>query len=345
MIAPRTLPPKIAFTGVTRGEYGDLWRQSPRGDHPAAALCGRRGLRVCPWSGGGAGPGRAAPSTGLAEPDVDRPDPGGRLVRGQHRQPDFVAGAYVQCCPADRRPGAYAGVGRRLRGRGQAGGLGTGRDGEYGGRVPVARRRRDDPGRGDVAARRSPRPALMTAGALRRIGLGAAIGSLLALPVAVEVRVRRARQPLTDAWRTTPIEPRGATRLGVSFRPPQIATLGLELESTFEKLVAYPFQLIRLGAYWNRIEPASGVFDTRALDWQVHMAVRDGKQVVLCVGPLKTFGYPELFVPGHRLQRALPEHTLIKPVEYASLLDAATEFATRIVERYKRHASVVAWQV
>jgi hypothetical protein len=131
----------------------------------------------------------------------------------------------------------------------------------------------------------------------------------------------------------------------VSFRPPQIDTLGLELESTFEKLVAYPFQLIRLGAYWNRIEPEPGVFDTRQLDWQVETAERAGKEVVLCVGPLKTFGYPEFFVPAHRLQRALPEHTLIKPADYSSLLDAATEFATRIVDRYKRHVSVVAWQV
>ncbi len=185
----------------------------------------------------------------------------------------------------------------------------------------------------------------MTAQAFRRIAFCAAIGTILTLPLAVEVRVRRPRQPLTDTWRTASIEPRGATRLGVSFRPPQIATLGLDLESTFEKLVAYPFQLIRLGAYWSQIEPGPGVFDTRELDWQIETAARAGKDIVLCVGPLKTFGYPEFFAPAHRLQRALPEHTLIKPAEYASLLDAATDFATRIVDRYKRHASIVAWQV
>jgi len=161
----------------------------------------------------------------------------------------------------------------------------------------------------------------------------------------MDLRIRRARQPLTDAWRTAPVEPRGPTRLGVSFRPPQIATLGLELESTFEQLVAYPFQVIRLGAYWSRIEPAAGVFDPHDLDWQVETAERAGKEVVLCVGPLKTFGYPEFFVPAHRLPRALPEHTLIRPTEYASLLDSATEFATRIVDRYKHRASIVAWQV
>ena len=185
----------------------------------------------------------------------------------------------------------------------------------------------------------------MTARTWRRIGLGAAIACAFCLPLAVDVRVRRARQPLTDAWRTAPIEARGTTRLGVSFRPPQVETLGLELESTFAKLVAYPFQLIRLGAYWNQIERAPGVFDTRELDWQVETAARAGKEIILCVGPLKTFGYPEFFAPAHRLSNALPEHTLIRPAEYTSLLDAATEFATRIVDRYKHYASIVAWQV
>jgi hypothetical protein len=181
--------------------------------------------------------------------------------------------------------------------------------------------------------------------AWRRVALGAAIGSALSLPLAIDVRVRRSRQPLSDAWRRTPVEPRGTTALGVSFRPPQVATLGLDLHAAFQQLVAYPFQLIRLGAYWNQIEPRPGVFDTRELDWQVDMAERSGKQIVLCVGALKTFGYPEYFVPTHRLPRALPEHTLITPAEYAALLGAATEFSTRIVERYKEHPCVIAWQV
>ena len=185
----------------------------------------------------------------------------------------------------------------------------------------------------------------MAARTLRRIGLGAAISGVLALELAADVRVRHSRQPLTDAWRTTPTEPRGATQLGLSFRPPQIATLGLDLESTFTKLLTYPFQLIRLGAYWNRIEPAPGVFDPHELDWQVETAERAGKDIVLCVGPLKTFGYPEFFAPTHRLPHALPEHRLIAPAEYASLLDAATEFAMRIVDRYNQRARIVAWQV
>lgn len=42
------------------------------------------------------------------------------------------------------------------------------------------------------------------------------------------LRVRRAAQPLTDAWRRVPVEPRGAALLGISFRPLQAEALGLE---------------------------------------------------------------------------------------------------------------------
>ena len=73
----------------------------------------------------------------------------------------------------------------------------------------------------------------------RQIGFGLALAGLLAAPVASELRVRRATQPLTDAWRHTPIEPRGPTRLGISFRMPQIDTFKLEPRSTLDQLLAY----------------------------------------------------------------------------------------------------------
>ena len=110
-------------------------------------------------------------------------------------------------------------------------------------------------------------------------------------------------------------------------------------------LLAYPFQLIRLGAYWDRIEPQPGAFQTEALDRQIEAAELAGKQIILCLGPLKTFGFPEFFVPAHHLPRPFPEHTLIRPAAYPALLEAATGFLARLVERYQAHTSIVAWQL
>ena len=182
---------------------------------------------------------------------------------------------------------------------------------------------------------------------IRRAGIGAGLltAGLVTLPILRELRIKASTQPLTSAWQRTPVERRGATRLGISFRPPQVEALGLDAQPTLRDLLDRPFQIIRLGAYWNRIEPREGVFDTGDLDWQVEAAEQAGKQIVLCVGALKTFGYPEFFVPAHRLAHPFPEGRLVRPSDYPELLAAAQTFSTRIVERYRSHPSVIAWQV
>jgi Beta-galactosidase len=110
-------------------------------------------------------------------------------------------------------------------------------------------------------------------------------------------------------------------------------------------MLAYPFQLVRLGAYWSRIERRPGDFDPSELDWQVDASERAGKQIILCVGPLKTFSYPEFFVPAHHLATPLREGTLVEAAAHGPLLAAALAFVTRIVERYRDRTAIVAWQV
>jgi hypothetical protein len=181
--------------------------------------------------------------------------------------------------------------------------------------------------------------------AKRLVGLGLGAGGLLALPLASELRVRGSALPLTDAWRNLPIERRGTTKLGISFRPPQAEALGLAARASLEDLVGYPFELIRLGAYWNRLEPVPGAFETAELDWQVDTAARAGKQIILAVGAIKTFSYPEFYVPDHRLAAPLAEGTLISPVSHPALLAAATEFVAKVVDRYRSNTAIVGWQV
>src|ERR1700693_3016314 len=93
------------------------------------------------------------------------------------------------------------------------------------------------------------------------------------------------------------------------------------------------------------MEPEPGTFSFDELDWQIAAAEQAGKHIILCVGPLKNFSYPEFFVPAHHLRRPFPEHTLIKPSAYPSLLTAATDFITRLVERYTDRKGIVAWQL
>src|SRR5947207_3478196 len=111
---------------------------------------------------------------------------------------------------------------------------------------------------------------------LRTIALGVGAASSLALPIALEVRLKQATQPLTDAWQHLPIEPRRSTLLGISFRSPQVDALGLDARTTLQTLLTYPFQLILLGAYWNRMKPEPGKFSPAELDWQIDTTVPPG---------------------------------------------------------------------
>ena len=181
--------------------------------------------------------------------------------------------------------------------------------------------------------------------ARRTLVLGAAAVGLLAAPLVSEVRVRRVAQPLTYRWRTLEIEPRGPAMLGFSARPRQAEAFGLDPLDTLRALLELPFELVRLGAYWNHMEPAAGAFDTAELDRQVEAVERAGRKTVICVGAVKTFGYPECFIPGHRLDRPIPEGTLVTRRTHPALLDAATAQVRRVVERYRGRESVVAWQV
>jgi hypothetical protein len=177
-----------------------------------------------------------------------------------------------------------------------------------------------------------------------RAGAAAAAAGLV-LPAATELRLKRAARPLTDRWRDVPVQPRGPARLGISFRPLQATDLGLDPQAALQALLAYPFQLIRLGAYWNRLEPRPGAFAPGELDRQLDAAERAGKQVIICVGPVKTFGYPEFFVPPHHLDQPLREGALVTPENHGRLLAAATAFVTRVVERYRGRGAIIAWQV
>ena len=160
-----------------------------------------------------------------------------------------------------------------------------------------------------------------------------------------QLRVRRAARPLTDQWQRVPVQPRGGTQLGISFRPLQAEALGLDPHGALRVLLRYPFEVIRIPAYWDRLEPAPRRLDTGELDRVLDAAQQAGKRVILGVGAVKNFGYPEFFVPDHHLDRPLPEGTLVTPGGRPDLLRAAEEFLTRVVGQYSDRDAIVAWQV
>ncbi|MGH7641827.1 MAG: beta-galactosidase [Candidatus Dormibacteria bacterium] len=176
-----------------------------------------------------------------------------------------------------------------------------------------------------------------------RVGLLTAGLSLA--PLASELRLSSAARRPSESWRSRAIISRGEARLGVSFRPLQAEALGLEPGPTLQRLLRFPFDLVRLAAHWNRIEPTPGGLDTSELDRYLAQVEQAGKQVVLAVGAVKNFGYPEFFVPDHQLSEALPEHQLVTLTSHPELANGARRFVGRIIERYRDRPAICAWQV
>src|SRR5262249_54043961 len=123
------------------------------------------------------------------------------------------------------------------------------------------------------------------------------------------------------------------------------AAFGLPVRPTLTKLLEYPIQMVRLGAYWNLIETQPNEFDFEELDWQLDTVEQAGAQGILNVGALKTFGFPESHIPSHYTPQPFPDGTIIRPTDYPELAAAAVAFVERVVDRYMNRQSIVAWQV
>src|SRR5437773_6581458 len=109
------------------------------------------------------------------------------------------------------------------------------------------------------------------------------------------LRLARPERPTHEDWRRVAVPPRDSALLGISFRPRQVEAFGLDGPATLDSLLEYPFELLRLGAYWDRIETSAGEFDTRDLDWQLAGAERAGKRGTLSIGPYDTSRSPALY--------------------------------------------------
>ena len=138
--------------------------------------------------------------------------------------------------------------------------------------------------------------------------------------------------------------------LGISFRPLQATALGLDPRRSLAELLSYPFPVIRLAAYWDQLELRPGQLDWSALDWQIDAAAAAGKKIILCVGAVKSFGYPEFFVPAHRLPEPLPG----RPADRSHAADPSAEAGCggrgrRSPRRSRRTTAgsrrIIGWQV
>lgn len=131
--------------------------------------------------------------------------------------------------------------------------------------------------------------------------------------------------------------------IGTTFSPLQCAYLNEDWQRTYKEVLDMGFDIIRLGAYWDRIEPEQGVFDFSRLDYQIQRAKESGIPVILCVG-MKAPRWPEYFIP----EWVLAEIRLAYGCDVSKnkyLKDKVLNFIRKTVEYYRNNKTVICWQL
>ena len=132
-------------------------------------------------------------------------------------------------------------------------------------------------------------------------------------------------------------------RVGTTFSPVQCGYFDMDSERTYLDVLDMGFGIVRLAAYWDRIEKQQGVYDFSGLDWQIEEAGKKRIPVVLVVG-MKAPRWPEYYIPEwvRREARLSPGGAVTRS---NILREATLKFIEKVVTRYKDNPAVKYWQV
>ncbi len=130
------------------------------------------------------------------------------------------------------------------------------------------------------------------------------------------------------------VQTKGTIKTGVTFSIPYAKELGLNWrEALTAMLDDLGIRFFRIPAYWSIIEPNRDEYNWSEIDYQMNeIAARDGS-VILAVGA-KLPRWPECWIPQWALHQSVRGER-----------DARLEFIQAVVERYKDHPALAAWQV
>jgi hypothetical protein len=131
--------------------------------------------------------------------------------------------------------------------------------------------------------------------------------------------------------------------LGFTFSQRQAQYLNLPWGEVYDAALDLSPTIIRLGAYWDEIEPSEGVYEWSTLDAQLDGAAERDLDVILTVG-MKAPRWPEYFLPTW-LERRLDLDDGANVSEQKELRRRTLAFVERVVRRYRDHDAIAFWQV
>jgi hypothetical protein len=150
--------------------------------------------------------------------------------------------------------------------------------------------------------------------------------------------------PGTQAMTTSNAAARGeAVQVGVTFSPREATYRNLPWQEAFNATLDAAPALVRIGVYWNEVEPTPGSYDFSTVDWLLDQASARGQRVLLTVG-MKAPRWPEYYFPEWLANRVTIADRGVASGD-PQVRAATRALLTASVEHLRDRPLIAAWQV
>lgn len=130
--------------------------------------------------------------------------------------------------------------------------------------------------------------------------------------------------------------------LGFTFSERQANYLDISWRQAFEAAMDLTPNLVRLGAYWDTIEPTPGKYDFTNLDWMLdHVPAQSS--VLLTVG-MKAPRWPEYFLPAW-LRNSIKVPDGASVTQDDRVRQATLQFVSQVIQHERGRSNIKYWQV
>ena len=121
--------------------------------------------------------------------------------------------------------------------------------------------------------------------------------------------------------------------LGTTYSHREISFLKLDNEKAFSDLLELGFDIIRLGCYWDEIQPQKDTWSFTQIKKYLSLCEEKDQKVLLTIG-MKSPRWPEYYIPEWLKER-----------EMSTLFPEVSHFFQKCIEELQEFTCITHWQV
>lgn len=129
---------------------------------------------------------------------------------------------------------------------------------------------------------------------------------------------------------------------GYTFAKRQCTWLGIDWRETLDKLNYPELEIVRIGAYWHKIEPKEDQYDFTDIIEPLEILKKQGKKVIVTVG-MKAPRAPEYFIPRYIKDKG--NYKIPNIISNRYLAIRCLKFIEQTVKELRSFENIIYWQI